>query len=417
MNITKKSTQLISFLQNNTYIKHNKPTVKTKTILLELYSDILEAYNYLLSLKKKNKPWYSIKTKHIQSSFQISKPTSFSFNSFPKPVQSHINELAMVEISYTFSLFDRNIKVIFTLEETDAQLKIDVYNTYIEIIFIWLYVLNQYASKQCSKTLTIFLYSTSLEKHLPPSNLYILDENNANTAFTRTCPKNSEIVIYRKEEWFKVLIHETFHNFGLDFSDMDTKDCTNHILQLFPVKSEVNLYESYTEFWAEIMNACFCSFFLLKNKTNKNEFLSTCEIIIHFERLYSFFQLVKTLRFMSLTYNNLFENTVESHILRETMYKEKTNILSYYIIKTILLNNYNGFLNWCKIHNISLLQFNKTIKNLKDYCLFIEKNYKQLDMLKNVAKTEKFFNEMKSKEINKQSFLFTNMRMTVLEMG
>ena len=57
-------------------------------------------------------------------------------------------------------------------------------------------------------------------------------------------------------------------------------------------------------------------------------------------------------------------------------FKEKTNILAYYVIKTILLNNYNGFLEWCKTHNFSILQFNKTNKNITDYCVFIENNYK-----------------------------------------
>jgi hypothetical protein len=223
--------------------------------------------------------------------------------------------------------------------------------------------------------------------------------------------------VYRKEEWFKVLIHETFHNFGLDFSDMNTSECNKRILALFPVNSEVNLYESYTECWAEILNACFCSFFFLKNKKNTTEFLSMANNIIHLERTYSFFQLVKTLHFMSLTYTNLYKKEMNDHILRETMYKEKTNILAYYVIKTILLNNYNGFLEWCKTHNFSLLQFNKTNKNITDYCVFIENNYKRSDMLRNVQQTEHFFRELKNNEHNKHSFLLTNMRMTIAELG
>ena len=30
----------------------------------------------------------------------------------------------------------------------------------------------------------------------------------------------SEIIIFRNEEWFKVFVHETFHLFGVDFSNM-----------------------------------------------------------------------------------------------------------------------------------------------------------------------------------------------------
>ena len=125
---------------------------------------------------------------------------------------------------------------------------------------MWIYILNQYSSKICAKTITVYFYFTSLEKKLPKSAVSVLDEIHINTAFTTTCPRDSEIVIYRKEEWFKVFMHETFHNFGLDFSDMNNDICTRDILNIFPIDSKVNLYESYAEFWAEIMNALFCSF-------------------------------------------------------------------------------------------------------------------------------------------------------------
>ena len=87
------------------------------------------------------------------------------------------------------------------------------------------------------------------------------------------------------------------------------------------------------------MNALFCSFFNLKSKTNFENFLSNFEFFINFERTYSFFQLVKTLDFMGLNYKNMYSETNQSKILRDTLYKEKTNVLSYYVIKTILINN------------------------------------------------------------------------------
>ena len=50
----------------------------------------------------------------------------------------------------------------------------------------------------------------------------VLEPININGGVSNVCVKNSlsEIVIFRREEWFKVLIHETFHNYGLDFSDL-----------------------------------------------------------------------------------------------------------------------------------------------------------------------------------------------------
>jgi len=326
--------------------------------------------------------------------------------------------MGLTELSYHFSLFDRNIKIYFTIEEPNVEFDLHTYNTYVDNIVMWLYILNQYASKKCSNSLIIYFYFTKLEKHLPKSNISILDENNVNTAFTTTCPKDSEIVVFRKEEWFKVFIHETFHNFGLDFSDMNTDEATKCILQIFKVSSSVNLYESYTEFWAEIINALFCSFISLKDKQNIGEFLSNAEFFINFERTYSFFQLVKTLHFMGLTYKDLYLNNERSRMLRDNLYKEKTNVLSYYIIKTILMNNYPNFLFWCKTNNISLLQFKKTILNQREYCKFIEKNYKSKTMLEGVKYADHFFQQMHNKQqTGKLNYFASNMRMSICELG
>jgi hypothetical protein len=281
-----------------------------------------------------------------------------------------------------------------------------------------LFMLNEYSPKKCSKNLIIYLYFTSLQKQLPTSSLHILDQHNVNTAFTSTCPINSEIVIFRKEEWFKVFIHETFHNFALDFSDMPVDECHKKILSIFKVKSSVNLYESYTEFWAEIINALFCSFLLLENKEDYKEFLLLSEFFINFEKTYSFFQLVKILKFMGLNYEDLYTNKEPSITLRNNLYKEKTNVLSYYVIKLILLNNYQDFLLWCEKHNISLLSFKKTNKNQMDFCNFIEKFYKSSSMLEGIHNTKHFINNHPDlkKNNNKMNYIINNLRMTLCEM-
>ena len=419
MKITKNSKMLISFFMKNNCINHISQTKNVDEILKELYKEIIDAHNYLIDLKGVKKDnFYNISIKKITNISQISRPKNFNANSFPEDIRNHIDQLSLSEISYTFSLFDRKITLHFIVEEHDVEYKLDIYNRYVDTIILWFYILNEYGSKTCSSTFTVFFYFTSLEKKLPKSNIDILDQINVNTAFTTTCPKDSEIVIFRKEEWFKVLIHESFHNFALDFSDMNTYECTKDILSIFPVNSEVNLYESYTEFWAEIINALFCSFFNLKNKSNIEDFLSNFDFFINFERTYSFFQLVKTLDFMGLNYKNIYSETNQSKILRDTLYKEKTNVLSYYVIKTILLNNYQGFLSWCSHNNFSLLQFKKTSTNLKEYCNFIRKNYKTKSMLENVKSSEICLQKVKSIKKNKnKNYLLTNMRMSICELG
>ena len=421
MKISKNSKQLMLFFTKNKHINNVKQTKRTENIIIELYQEIKSSYEYLNSLKQKGN-YYNLSIKKIVSASQISRPKNFNANSFPELVRKHIDELTMSEITYSFSLFGRNIKVHFIVEEDEMYLKIDIFNKYVDTIVMWLYILNQYASKSCANSLTIFLYFTSLEKKLPNSNILILDEIHVNTAFTTTCPSDSEIVVFRKEEWFKVFIHETFHNFALDFSDMNNSHVHECVLNIFKVKSNVNLYESYTEFWAEIMNALFCSFFSLKDKSNVDEFIHYSDFFINFERTYSLFQLVKILNFMGLTYQDLFSNHHSSMILRDNLYKEKTSVLSYYVIKTILMNNYQGFLYWCKKNNFSLLQFNKTIANQNDFCKFIENNYKTTSILNSIHETRHFFNQIikKNKKSNRKQnlqFILSNLRMSICELG
>ena len=419
MKLSKKSKLLMSFFTKSKYINHIKQTHRTDSILTRLYHDILNAYNYLLKLKQlRGANFYNVTTKKIHSSAQIIRPKNFSTQSFPEEIRNHIDELSLTELCYNFSLFNRNIKLYFITEDEHIELKLEEYNKHVDSVIMWLYILNEYASKQCASNLIVYFYFTSLEKRLPTSNINILDENHVNTAFTTTCPKDSEIVVYRKEEWFKVFIHESFHNFALDFSDMNNIDCNSRILDIFPVQSEVNLYESYTEFWAEIMNALFCSFVSLKDKNNVEDFLSNSEFFINFERTYSFFQLTKTLGFMGLSYTDLFSKNIHRKVLRETLYKEKTNVLSYYVIKTILMNNYQDFLFWCTKNNLSLLQFKKTLKNQIEYCKFIEKNYKKDTMLEGVEQSQKFLNILysKNKKIN-DNYILSNLRMSICELG
>jgi len=422
MKITKESNKLMSF-----FVKHNcylplKKTSKINTILKKLYNDIKNGFSYINDVKSKmGDSFYKLKVVHITTIGQIPKPSTFPPNAFSLEVRKHIDEHIIGLLTYSFNLFDRNISIIFLTEDERVENLIEVYNNYVNYILVWLYIINIYSplGKKYASQLKIFVYHTSLLKNLPSSNIEILNENNVNTGFTRTCPSNSEIVVFRKEEWFKVLMHETFHNFGLDFSCLNMMACNEKILQIFPVNSKVNLFESYAEFWARIMNALFCSFINMKDKNNVDDFCTNAEFFISFERIFAFFQMVKVLDFMGLTYKDLYNKTSISENMRNTLYKEDTNVLSYYVLTLVLLNNYQDFLSWCNINNIAILNFKKTTKNLDDFCKFIEKKYKTKNILEGVECTEKLLYRIKksSRKQKEMLYLIKNLRMTICEMG
>ena len=243
MNLSKQSRELIAFFLKNNKVKYISQTVKTKKIVILLYEDIIKANYYC-----KNNINYNYSIKKIQSFAEITKPQHFNLASFPEIVMSHINKKTTAEITYYFSLYNRKITVHFIVENDIMDTEVYVYNRYIEIVAMWLHIVHNYSSNKCAKTVTIYFYFTSLKKNLPKTSADILNEININTAFTPTCPKDAEIIIYRKEEWFKVFIHETFHAFGLDFSMMNTDSINECILTIYKVNSKVNSYEANTEF-------------------------------------------------------------------------------------------------------------------------------------------------------------------------
>ena len=403
MQLTNQSQHLISLFEKQ--LKYTHHTKDTNTILTHFFNDIHAAHSYLVQY---NGLIYKTTVIPIRNQNQITRPAVFSSKYFHADIQSHINKFSKTEIKYTFKLFARQITIIFVVEEMNPNLQ--MYNKHVESMILWLHVLNKYASPRCSNTLIVYLYFTSLEKQLPNSNSVVLNELHVNTAFTTTCPADSEIVIYRKEEWFKVFIHETLHNYEVDFSNMNMSECIKHILSLFPVKSDVNLFEAYTEFWAELMNVLLFSFLHIKDKSNLKDFLHNAEYLINHERSYSYFQLAKTLDFMGLKYTDLYTKSKQSETLRKTNYKENTNVLSYYVIKTILLSNHQTFLGWCKTNNKSVLQFTHTRENLAAFCKYIEKHYKTANMLEGVEHAAKFL-----KKHPRNRFLHTNMRMSISE--
>jgi len=413
----------MSFFVKNNCLKPIEQSKNTDHLLEGIFKELLDGVAFVDAEKQRLKlAFYNPKITVIEHVKQIPKPTTFSVSGFPDLVRKTIDENCLSAVSYSFNMYDRKINIHFVVEAPGVDTRIKKYNSYVDYILYWLYIVNLHASKRCSGELTFFIYHTSLTKELPLSNIDILSENNVNTGFTRTCQPNSEIVVYRMEEWFKVMLHESMHNFGLDFSDMDNTNCKNKILSLFPVKSEVNLYEAYTEFWARIMNVVFCSYSNARNKNNMNELLTNAEFFLNFERIFSFYQMVKILNFMDIEYRFLILKSNHADSIRRAMYKENTNVLAYYIVTMILINNYEDFLLWCKINNDTFLQFKKTDINQRRFCRFIEQYYKAPDLLKSIECSSELLTNIKNKgrkgKMSKYNeFLLKNLRMTLCELN
>ena len=412
----------------NFFIEHfNKCIIKNKEseqkiqnkIFNKLFLDIREADKYVKTLNAFDNCLSGI-VLDIKSKKGLALPSTYSNDYFPQEIRKVIETKTVNKILYYCVLNERKITLTFFTFKNETNFAI--YDKYAKQVFMLIAILTHYSSSECSKSLNIFIYLTDFKRIIPDNNYTILGSYNVNGGFTTTCDKNSEIVVYRKEEWFKVLIHEAFHNLGLDFSKMNTNQFHSKIKQIFPINSKFNIFESYCEFWARILNSAFCSYNVIDNKNDKDAFKTFLDFFIQIERLFSLFQCNKILNFLGISYQNLYETDNGSHIARENLYKETTNVFAYYIVTAFLLDNYVNVMNWCNKNNLSCFKFNNSQRNLDLFYNLIENSYKRNEFLKNLMCVSNYASKL-NKKTNKNNKLanneinniFKTTRMTIME--
>ena len=272
----------------------------------------------------------------------------------------------------------------------------------------WIYTLFHYIERLCSPNINIYLYFTDHKKYLPESSNTIIDETHANTAFTFACNtvrSSNSIYIFRIEEWFKVFIHETFHTFGLDFSAKNQTKLNEIIHSVFPVDNDPAFYETYSEVWAELLNAMFITL-KLKNPSQRIEKL---ENLVFYESLFSQFQCAKILDFMGIEYPQLWGKDAKSIEKRNKKYRENTNVMAYFIFKSAFFYKINDFVEWCIENNNNSLNFNG--KNDVKFFKTLLKIYNQGDYIVTIENMKKFITE----NSNKNDFVFKTLRMSMNE--
>jgi hypothetical protein len=418
MNFSDETTEIIKpFLSNfNKYKSEQLSRNNEKqlnTILLTLYNDIYNSYKKVELLKGTNcfKGHYH----KIEKKSDKIIPLSYDSTIFPQHIRSYIEENERSYLNYKCKIGGRDIKIIFTIFADEVENNnTDIYINYVKMIYVWLTICSTYALKTCAESLTIYVYNTPFNKTLPENMTTTLSNIHVNTAYTSSCVSEGEIVIFRNEEWFKVFIHETFHSFGLDFSRDGGKLIRDNIAKLFPIKSEFNIYEAYSETWARIINCCFNSYNSLENKKDKKTFIINSTFCLELERMFTLYQCNKILRFMGLNYIDICNSRDNNIYLRRNMYRENTNVFSYYIMSSIFMNNYFEFLNWCNNNSTNVgncIQFNNTTETYKKFIDYISRDYKCDMLLKGLKDMDELHKKI-LKQNNK--ILLSTIRMTLL---
>lgn len=365
----------------------------------QLYHNFIKANIYVDTLQKTD--FFDFKITKINMISQIPRPEITDSYFFPHEIQKYIDDNATYIIHYSATIAHRNVNLYFTIFNELSSNDIQSLNKQVYMIYMWIFIVNIYAKKSCSKSFVLYAYFTPFKKILPNNQLITLNSEHVNTAYTSGCRENTETVIFRQEEWFKVFIHETFHNFGLDFSNMNMNNTNSKLNKIFNVNVEYKLYESYCETWARIINVMFYTYSKLHNSDivnmtskkipiNLNKFKMLFQKYMRFECTYSMTQALKILDFMNLNYKMItsktksFNNTTVSQL-----YKEKTAVFTYYIITGLLVNDYIKFMNWSFINNPSFLLFDKSQINIESYIELIRSFKDNKNIRKNIRNIEK----------------------------
>ena len=426
MNFSKESEELMPFFINNVRdfsfenndSKENKKSQKNK-----LFDDFLS--KFVDNIRYAEKYIKNHKSSIQKTTIKISKNGNTRSQHFksnyliPNEYLMHIKEHAYVILQYKFTYLNRTFTINNYLLNQDDVKKIHIYDTEMERMFMWLIIVSKKNKEtKCSRNLVTNIYRTNFKKKIPSDHVVILSNKHVNSAFTTSCTENGEIVIYRQEELFKVFIHETFHVFGLDFSDSNNMQLHNKFKKIFQIKSDFNVYEAYTEFWARTINSIFTGFFIYGSQKSKEQTIIYAKICIHLEQMYALHQTVKILNFVGLEYTDLYKMDDTSKIKRENLYREDTNVFSYYIITMLLLIHIKDFIYWCDRNNERkcIFKFNSDIKTKNLFFIFIKERYGSEFVLNNISKMKKFIiNIYQGKMFEEKKILFNNLRMSLCE--
>jgi hypothetical protein len=170
--------------------------------------------------------------------------------------------------------------------------------------------------------------------------------------------------VYRKEEWFKVLIHELFHAFGLSFIESDLPDGADAAMQamlqkMYAISHPVRIYETYCEIWARILNVVFAC------GTDGNGNGSKCmdsdvELAVFGECVmkglrkdaaHALHQCAKIMHHTGIPSRVLLNPNDENRAIVAEKYRENTNVFAYYVLTCALQHSHELFLEWCYKNN------------------------------------------------------------------
>lgn len=305
----------------------------------------------------------------------------------------YANKFIPLDVQHNIESFDW---IKYSIEHKDFNINIydndknkDNINNVINKMIHIIYIMKKISTNNKSPFITIILASQRKELPSNSTNDIILCPDNINSGCSMT---GINIMIWRAEEVYKILIHELIHFYGIDFhshshaKNNDYTQLNNYIMDTYNVRYVDCPNESYTEFFAVIIHSVFVSYYL---KISFNE-------VINKELFFTLFQICKILSYYGIT---------EIAQLGSKMITQTTSVFSYFVIKGALLFNTNKVFEFINndIYNI------KITDRIAEYHKLIKKS-----MTTEFLEQINYF--LKNCKYNDDRFIMKTMRMTCFQL-
>ena len=236
--------------------------------------------------------------------------------------------------SYILSNLKYGHKISFENNSIFYFTKNDIINKKVILHMITIIILLKNLFNRKDKYQNIIYFETNKKKKFPKGKKgIILGPNEINTGVTTIdLNKNGNIILYRKEEILKVLIHELVHSNLID-EKLIFSSKNNYITKFICVNYNIVLNEAFTESIATIMNIFYIHIILKlpKNKLN---------IMFNNETKYSSFISNKLLNYYNI--DNI-KDIIKQNNNCKYIFLQNTNVFSYYILKNIILKKHISF--------------------------------------------------------------------------
>jgi hypothetical protein len=277
-------------------------------------------------LKKKSPKYYDLLFNPIN---ERQKLHNMLYDNFFVPIDV-IHHAESVDLVYTIYEGNNSKLIIYKPVNSKKDINIELISKIISFFRILF-------KKDMHIDLTVFY---GKQKKYISYTKYICTDNVNSGSTCMNCGPATGIMIWREEEFYKVLIHELIHYFGIDFYTNDNiyQQVDKIFKKHFNIEGIDKVNESYTEILAITIHSVIYSCI---HKYNINDILS-------YELLFSNYQVGKLFIHFNIDPNS-----------NNNIIYQKTSACSYYIIKCIFLNNLNIFLDFWNINGFFILGNNE----------------------------------------------------------